>query len=68
MDYINNMGIVELMSEIERFQIITNADALLHGLYGGMIDSKGIDKKNLNWMRDLNDNPQPSKQTEKPKK
>lgn len=68
LDYVNNMGIVELMSEIERLQIINNADALLHGLYGGMIDSKGIDKKNLNWMRDLNDDPKPNRQVEKPKK
>lgn len=53
-DYVRNMGIVEFMDDVQRLQIIHNADALLHGMYGGMIDTKKIDKKELNWMRELN--------------
>ncbi len=33
--------------------MINNADALLRGMYSGMIDTKKIDKKELNWMREL---------------
>lgn len=52
-DYIRNMGFYELMDEVERLNIISNSDALLHGMYSGMIDTKHIDKKELNWMREL---------------
>ena len=47
-DYIRNMGFYELMDEVERLNIISNSDALLHGMYSGMIDTKHIDKKELN--------------------
>lgn len=49
-DYVRNMGIVEFMDDVQRLQIIHNADALLHGMYSGMIDTKKIDKGALNWM------------------
>jgi signal peptidase I len=49
-DYVRNMGIYEFTDDIARLQIIHNADALLHGMYGGMIDVKKIDKGALNWM------------------
>lgn len=52
-DYVRNMGFYELMDEVERLQIINNADHLLHGMYSGMIDTKKLDKKELNWMREL---------------
>ncbi|MGN5456805.1 MAG: hypothetical protein ACI4XN_12490 [Candidatus Kurthia intestinigallinarum] len=52
-DYMRNMGFYELMDEVERLNIIVNSDALLHGMYSGMIDTKKIDKKELNWMREL---------------
>lgn len=52
-EYVRNMGIYEFTDDISRLQIINNADALLHGMYGGMIDTKKIDKKELNWMREL---------------
>lgn len=52
-DYIRNMGFYELMDEVERLNIISNSDALLHSMYSGMIDTKHIDKKELNWMREL---------------
>ena len=52
-DYVRNMGFYELMDEVERLNIIVGADALLQGMYSGMIDTKKIDKKELNWMREL---------------
>lgn len=52
-DYVRNMGIYEFTDDVARLQIIHNADALLHGMYGGMIDTKKINKKDLNWMREL---------------
>lgn len=52
-DYVKDMGIYEFTDDIARLQIINNADALLRGMYGGMIDTKKIDKKELNWMREI---------------
>lgn len=52
-DYVRNMGIVEFMDDVQRLQIINNADALLHGMYSGMIDAKNINKNELNWMKEL---------------
>jgi predicted small metal-binding protein len=52
-DYVRNMGIYEFTDDIARLQIINNADALLRGIYGGMIDTKKIDKKELNWMKEI---------------
>lgn len=53
MDYVKNMGIFEIMDDVQRLQIIQNADALLHGMYGGMIDSKNIKKEDINWLKEL---------------
>lgn len=55
-DYVRKMGIVEFFDDIGRLQIINNADALLRGVYGGMIDTKKINQKDLNWMRELDEN------------
>ena len=52
-DYIRNMGIVEFMDDVNRLEIIHNADALLQGCYAGTIDMSKIQKKELNWMREL---------------
>lgn len=52
-EYVRNMGIYEFTDDIARLQIINNADALLRGIYGGMIDTKKIDKKELNWMKEI---------------
>ena len=51
LDYIGQMHIVEFMDDLRRLQIITQSDALLHGMYGGMINAKEIDKKILDWTR-----------------
>ncbi len=52
-DYIRNMGLCEFTDQVSRLQIIVNSDALLHGMYGGMIDTKKINKSELNWMREI---------------
>lgn len=52
-DYVLNMGYVEFMNDVARLQVINNADHLLHSAYSGCLDLKKIDKKELNWMREL---------------
>lgn len=52
-EYVRNMGIYEFTDDISRLSIINNADALLRGMYSGMIDTKKIDKKELNWLREI---------------
>lgn len=52
--YILDMGIVEYFEIVARMQIINNADHLLSGVYSGTVDIKKIDKKELNYMRELN--------------
>lgn len=52
-EYVLNMGYVEFMNDVARLQIINNADHLLHSAYSGCLDLKKIDKKELNWMREL---------------
>lgn len=53
LDYVRNMGLYEFMDEVSRLQIIHNADALLHGAYSGMIDTKKIKKSEFNWMKEM---------------
>ena len=52
-DYVRNMGLKELFDDVARLQIINNADHLLSAAYGGTIDMKKIDKRELNWMKEL---------------
>lgn len=52
-DYVRNMGLYEFFDDISRAQIIDNSDHLLNGVYSGTIDMTKIDKKELNWMREL---------------
>lgn len=52
-DYILNMGIVEFMDDLNRLQVIDHADHLMNGAYSGMIDTKKINKKEMDWIRDL---------------
>ena len=54
-DYILNMGIVEYNEIVTRMQLISNADHLLSGVYAGTVDMKKLDKKELNYMRPIND-------------
>ena len=52
-DYVLNMGYCEFMDDVARLQVIHNADHLLSACYAGTIDMKKIDKKSLNWMKEL---------------
>jgi hypothetical protein len=51
--YMRDMGLYELFDDLARLQIIHNADHLLSAAYAGTIDMKKIDKKELNWMKEL---------------
>lgn len=50
---LKEVGIFEFYDSIARIQTIKSADALLKGCYGGFINTSGIDKNELNWLRDL---------------
>lgn len=52
-DYVRNMGLFEFFNDISRIQAIDSADHLLNGMYCGMADLSGVDKKSFNWMREL---------------
>lgn len=53
-DYVLNMGYFEFFDELNRLQVINNADHLLDGMYHGTVDMKKINKSELNWLRELN--------------
>jgi len=52
-EYICNMGLYEFMNQINRVQIIVQADAALGGMYSGFVDTKRMDKTVLDWTRDI---------------
>ena len=52
-EYICNMGLYEFMNQINRVQIIVQADAALGGMYSGFVDTKKMDKTVLDWTRDI---------------
>lgn len=52
-EYICNMGLYEFMNQINRVQIIVQADAALGGMYSGFVDTKKMDKTILDWTRDI---------------
>lgn len=54
-DYICKMGLYEFMNQINRVQIIVQADAALGGMYSGFVDTKKMDKTVLDWTRDITD-------------
>lgn len=53
LDYVKNMGLYEFMDDLNRLQVIVNADALLQGSYSGMVDISKIPKKNFDWCRSI---------------
>lgn len=53
LEEIRNMKFCAFMDSVSRIQIIRSSDALLRGCYSGMIDTKKINKKDLNFMRDI---------------
>lgn len=48
---LKEVGYVEFMDSVQRIQIIKQTEALLSGMYSGMVDTSKMDKKNLNWLR-----------------
>lgn len=50
---VRQMPVYAFMDSVSRVQIIKSSTALLQGCYSGMIDTSKIDKKELNWMRDI---------------
>lgn len=52
-EYICNMGLYEFMNQMNRVQIIVQADAALGGMYSGFVDTKKMDKSILDWTRDI---------------
>lgn len=62
-DYICNMGLYEFMNQINRVQIIVQADAALGGMYSGFVDTKKMDKTVLDWTRDITEDAQKNNKT-----
>jgi hypothetical protein len=62
-EYICNMGLYEFMNQINRVQIIVQADAALGGMYSGFVDTKKLDKTILDWTRDISDENKQSNKT-----
>ncbi len=54
-DYVKAMGLCELMTELNRLQIIVNTDALIGGAYSGMMDTSKVKKSQFNWLRDIDE-------------
>lgn len=52
-EYICSMGLYEFMNQINRVQIIVQADAALQGSWSGMVDTKKIPRETFDWMRDI---------------
>lgn len=50
---LKDMGIVQFMDSVQRLQIYENTRALMSGMYSGMVDTKGLDKNALNFMRSI---------------
>jgi hypothetical protein len=55
MDYIKQMGIFELMDDLSRLNVISQADAALSGAYSGMVDTRKMDPKIFDWTREITD-------------
>lgn len=62
-DYICNMGLYEFMNQINRVQIIVQADAALGGMYSGFVDTKKMDKTVLDWTRDISEDSKTNNKT-----
>jgi hypothetical protein len=62
-EYICNMGLYEFMNQINRVQIIVQADAALGGMYSGFVDTKKMDKTVLDWTRDISEDSKANNKT-----
>ena len=52
---LKDIGIYQFMDSVQRLQVYENSTALLKGMYSGFVDSKQINQKHLNWLKDLNE-------------
>jgi len=50
---VKNVTLYEFMDSVQRIQAIKLATAMRQGAYSGNIDVTKLDKKDLNWLRDL---------------
>ena len=50
---LKEVGLFEFFDSVMRIQTIKSADALLNGCYSGFVDTSGINKKDLDWTKDL---------------
>lgn len=50
---LREVGIYEFMRDVQRLQIYESTTALLKGMYSGFIDTKGIDKEEFDFMREI---------------
>lgn len=50
---LREVGIVEFMDSVQRVQIIMSTNALMNGVYSGMVDTKKINKEEFNFMREI---------------
>ena len=50
---LREVGIYEFMRSVQRLQVYESTTALLKGMYSGFIDTKGIDKEEFDFMRDI---------------
>ena len=48
-------GLYEFMDAVQGAQIYVSTTSLLSGIYSGMVDTSKINKKEFNWMRNIND-------------
>lgn len=48
-------GLYEFMDAVQGAQIYVSTTSLLSGMYSGMVDTSKINKKEFNWMRNIND-------------
>lgn len=52
-EQLRNVGIVEFMDSVQRLQIYESTSALMKGMYSGFVDTKKINKKEFDFMRDI---------------
>lgn len=53
LNYIKQMGLMELFDDLNRLQIIVNTDALLGGMYSGFVDTSKIPQSKFDWTREI---------------
>lgn len=66
---LREVKIVEFMDSIRRLQLYENSIALMHGVYGGFLDTSKMDVgKETNFMRDIYEKEEPPKKRKKKSK